>query len=232
MEQTPNRNSVGGRPHTPNDIHTPDPLIWAGENNVNLLDPQLHDLHLKDINRALSREGRYSNLSELPWTVGQHILLCCGLACLDGYRFTSTVESRTGMNFLKALYLHDASEAYLKDINRPMKTMDSMSGYRDMEASFSSAIHRRFGVHVDKYVKASIKYYDNLALSCEVHVVMPSVLSHWRNLPEPSDEGIEYVERIAMQHAYSVDVECALNKLADVMDLRPVAGDDLTKGEW
>lgn len=202
------------------DIYAPDPYTWTGTCDINLLDPQPEQLHMVDINRSLSREGRYSNMSELPWTVGQHILLCTRLAVVDGV---------TDLDTLRAIAMHDASEAFLKDINRPLKKTPQMSGYCELEEMFEVRIRERFGIAHSSALHDVIKKYDNLALTNEVHMVMPAVVSRWGQLPEPSGMGMRVVEMLLKVRQRGV--EDMLNRLAWSLEIKPVIGDDVTTGE-
>lgn len=57
---------------------------------------------------------------------------------------------------LKQVLLHDASEAYLGDIPRGLKSLDIMSGYVALEQRWQQAIYQYFNVkHFDDdYLKA------------------------------------------------------------------------------
>lgn len=59
-----------------------DPSIWAGENYVNLLDPNPAEFRLADIARALSRIPRFGGLTDRFYSVAEHLLLCDRLAIL------------------------------------------------------------------------------------------------------------------------------------------------------
>ena len=44
--------------------------------------------------------------------------------------------------------LHDASEAYLCDVARPVKRLPELAGYRDAEAAIMRAVSDRFGLWI------------------------------------------------------------------------------------
>lgn len=93
------------------------------------LDPRPHEIHIVDIAHALSRQCRYAG------------------HCLDFYSVAehSVILSRyvSAPNALWAL-LHDASEAYLVDIPRPLKPY--LTGYREAEDRVMAAVCERFGL--------------------------------------------------------------------------------------
>jgi hypothetical protein len=86
------------------------------------------------------------------WSVAQHSLFVSEL-----------VEPR---DKLRAL-LHDASEAYLVDVPGPLKHMDCMAGYRELEARVRAAIHKQFGVIPDVEAEKRVKWADATAGNSE-----------------------------------------------------------------
>jgi hypothetical protein len=68
---------------------------------LNILNPKEEDICIEDIAIGLSREGRFANQGKFHYSVAQHSIYCCAIV---------PKELK-----LEAL-LHDAAEAYLKDI--------------------------------------------------------------------------------------------------------------------
>lgn len=74
---------------------------------------------------------------------------------------------------LRAALLHDASEAYLSDISRPIKQHSSLGAiYREVEEGLMQAISKRFGF--DWPANSVIAEADNALLFAEVRDLMPS----------------------------------------------------------
>jgi len=98
------------------------------------LEPKHEDIDIVDIAHALSQIVRYTGHVSQPWTVGLHSI-----------EVSNRIEARTG-NVILALagLLHDASEAYLVDVPRPLKP--HFQGYAAMEAKLEEAIFARFGL--------------------------------------------------------------------------------------
>lgn len=99
------------------------------------LAPAPEDIRLEDIAHHLSQLCRFTGATREFYSVAQHSVLVsehCGRA--------STVQA--------ALYglLHDAAEAYLADIARPVKHSEALAGYRAAEATLQRVIYRRFGL--------------------------------------------------------------------------------------
>ena len=115
-------------------------------------DPAVFDLAL--IANGLSREGRYSNQTQIHYSVAEHTLHCCHVyKCLGGQKFA------------KHVFLHDASEAVLKDIPRPIKML--IPEYRKLEAKIQTVILERFGVVTDEEASVVVATVDNVVLKAE-----------------------------------------------------------------
>jgi 5'-deoxynucleotidase YfbR-like HD superfamily hydrolase len=106
---------------------------------------------LADIGYALGNLCRYAGHTGW-WSVAQHSLLVAWLA-----------EPK---DKLRAL-LHDASEAFLVDVPGPLKRMECMAGYRELESKVMRAIHRQFGIPEDVEAEKRVKQADILAYEME-----------------------------------------------------------------
>lgn len=147
----------------------------AGGGHIELLngklfsirDPQPDQIEIEHIAHALAAVNRFGGHSIAPYSVATHSRLCAEVAASEGH--TSDV--------VLAVLLHDASEAYLGDVVRPLKNM--LPGYREIEERVQSAIWRRFGVAIDPAVKAVIKRIDNAVLRAEAEMLMVSKGENW-----------------------------------------------------
>lgn len=79
--------------------------------------PSWQDIAIADIAAGLARKFRFAGLTSAPYTVAQHCTLISGT--ITGVGPAYTIEQR--QLGLWAL-LHDAAEAWLADIPRPIKT--------------------------------------------------------------------------------------------------------------
>jgi hypothetical protein len=68
---------------------------------------------------------------------------------------------------LQAL-LHDAAEAYIGDVIRPLKHQVELAGFRRIEADIESKIYKRFSVKVTKVSTQAVKNADDRILVDEV----------------------------------------------------------------
>lgn len=112
------------------------------------LDPRPEEIHIEDIASALSKMCRYGGHCKRFYSVAEHSVLMAH-AAPDGYH-------------LDAL-LHDASEAYLADVIRPIKS--SLTNYHAIEAALERAIGKRFGTR--QTMPDAVKHLDNAILADE-----------------------------------------------------------------
>src|SRR5271170_7300011 len=71
-----------------------------------ILDPQQNEIYIKDIAHALAMQCRFTGHVRKFYSIAEH--------CVLG---SHIVPKKLALQFL----LHDASEAYIADINRPLK---------------------------------------------------------------------------------------------------------------
>lgn len=124
------------------------------------LDPRPEEINIIDIAHHLSQLCRYGGATRFPYSVAQHSVLLATWCADNGY------DERTQL----AALLHDASEAYLSDVIRPIKPF--LSGYAEAEAALMAVIGLRFGLDFEAH--PMIKTIDTRILSDErVQVLNP-----------------------------------------------------------
>lgn len=96
--------------------------------------PRPEDVHIEDIAAALSKLCRYGGHSSRFYSVGEHCLLIARALLHDGY------DKRVALAGL----LHDASEAYVCDVPRPLKQL--LSEYKAIEERVQRVIAARYGI--------------------------------------------------------------------------------------
>jgi hypothetical protein len=92
-------------------------------------DPRPEDLDIQDIAHALSLLCRFTGHTFLFYSVAQHSTLCS--------RIVPASDAKWGL-------MHDASEAYLADVARPVKPY--LDNYRELEDRLMQVIAQRFGL--------------------------------------------------------------------------------------
>ena len=129
------------------------------------MDPHPEDVFIEDIAAALAKICRFTGHCIRFYSVAEH---CCWAATL--------VPEELKL----AALLHDASEAYLADIIRPLKPY--LSNYKEIEERVEKAIAERFKVSWPW--PAGIKRVDNAMLAAERDQNMVLPPADW-HLPEP-----------------------------------------------
>lgn len=126
---------------------------------LDLLDPRAEDININDIAHALSLICRFNGHTRRFYSVAEHSVLVSRLVDRPEHR-------------LRAL-LHDAAEAYLGDITRPLKQL--LPDYRKAEARVWGVICERYHFGHDKEADAAIAEADQQALRMEAE----TMLSAW-----------------------------------------------------
>lgn len=152
-------------------------ILTANGRHFNYLDPRPEDIHILDIAQGLANEARYNGHTRGFYSVAQHAWL------------TSQIVPRELA--LEAL-LHDASEAYCKDIPRPLKEL--LPDYQEIEARVDVTIRATFGLPA--VISRAVKRADLILLATERRDLMPDDDTPWAIL-----DGIEPLPRkiITMQ---------------------------------
>lgn len=134
---------------------------------LSLLNPLPSDICIKDIAHALSLINRFGGHTPLPYSVAAHSV-----------HVSRLVDDRFALHGL----LHDAAEAYLGDVVRPLKS--HLHGYELIESLCESAIEKSLGFKWYPEALHAVKRADNLALRTELEVFFPFL--HSPQNPDPS----------------------------------------------
>jgi uncharacterized protein len=139
------------------------------------LNPQRSEVFIEDIAHALSMMCRYTGHTKKFYSVAEHSVRVAWRVMDLG------ADRRTAL----AALLHDASEAYLCDIARPVKMQPEFAAYRAAEAQLQSVVYGAFGIDAEP---ALVKRADLELLSTEAHELMAPLHPEWIktvDLPEP-----------------------------------------------
>jgi hypothetical protein len=130
------------------------------------VDPHAEDVLIEDIAHALSHLCRYSGHCLQFYSVAEHSVL-----------LSRAVPPEDALWAL----LHDASEAYLVDVPRPIKPY--LGGYLEAEARIMAAVCERFGLPPE--MPASVKAADYAILTDERMQNMAAPPVRWSTDGEP-----------------------------------------------
>lgn len=132
------------------------------------LNPSADDISILDIAHALSMKCRYNGHCERFYSVAEH-----------SFHVSHQVPQEHAMWGL----LHDAAEAYLPDVPRPIKP--HLPGFRELEASIMVCVVRCFAPYLGGLSEPeSVKRADTAILADEMAQLMGEPPAPW-NLPEP-----------------------------------------------
>ena len=118
---------------------------------INLLDPAVEAINISDIALALSKIPHWGGHTHEFFSVAQHSVLVWTLAPLDHTQ-------------RMAALMHDAAEAYLGDVVKPLKIILG-EPYAILEARFQAVIGFKYGIH--PLALQLIKPFDTEALEIE-----------------------------------------------------------------
>lgn len=126
------------------------------------LEPSPGDVVLEDIAHALALQCRFAGHCKTHYSVGQHSI-----------EVATIVEPR----YMKEALFHDAAEAYLNDITKPVKESRICAGYEEAEHQISTVIAERFGLIYpwpDEVIEA-----DDIILATEARDLMAKPPMDW-----------------------------------------------------
>lgn len=130
------------------------------------MDPRPEEVCIKDIAHALSMQCRFGGHCLKFYSVAEH--------CVHMARAVSQ------QNALWAL-LHDASEAYIVDVPRPIKKY--LAGYSSIEQRIMFAVCDKFGL--PRTMPREVKQADDAILLAEADQIMGPKPAPW-NIPGPA----------------------------------------------
>ncbi len=162
------------------------------------LAPKEGDIRLQDIAHALSLMTRANGHFHTFFSVAQHCLNCQKEAAARDH----------SPRLQLALLLHDASEAYMSDLTRPVKS--GFPQYREAEKELQEVIYRNFGIwplqeeeiHILDHIDTAMLYYEFEYLHPGGSLGVPyTVAEAWdlsfRNMMEVEQEYIETYHGLA-----------------------------------
>lgn len=125
-------------------------------------DPRADEVCVEDIAHALALQCRFAGHVREFYSVAEHSV-----------RVSEVVPAEHAL----AALLHDAAEAYVVDVPRPLKPW--LTGYRAIEAVCAIAVEKRFGLADAALDAEAVKHADAVLLATEARDLMV-----W---PPPSD---------------------------------------------
>jgi len=123
----------------------------ASGNLIDLNNPHPSEINIEDIAHALSNICRFGGHAGTFYSVAQHCCLVTGMVPHEAK---------------KMALLHDASEAYLGDVIKPLKNIIGAS-YTSIEDRFTQLINQRFQIKPSSVQALEVKKADSIMLEIE-----------------------------------------------------------------
>jgi uncharacterized protein len=145
-------------------VTTPYVSTFSG-NRFYPLEPRIDVVAIEDIAHGLAYQCRFNGQTREFYSVAQHSLIVASLV---------PIELRL------AALLHDAAEAYLGDMVKPLKVL--MPEFADLEDKVTAIIAGAFAIDFSEY--GPIKRADLIALATEKRDLMPHSAERWAYLDD------------------------------------------------
>lgn len=164
-------------------------------NRVYPLEGRIDNVHMEDIAHGLAYQCRFNGQTSAFYSVAQHSIM------------VADVVSKTHPELRLAALLHDASEAYLGDVVKPLKAL--LPNYKAIERRIEEIIAEKFGV--PEIFSPLIKKADMVALATEKRDLMPHSAEDWSYLEgfEPLEDPIHAMSPEEAKRVFLVEVNKA-----------------------
>jgi len=154
----------------------------AYNREIDVLNPEGFKVDIADVIRALPKINRFNGQTNRPYSVASHSLMCEKIA----FELFGLSEPHLSL----AVMFHDASEAYVGDIVRPIKS--SFQGFSALEARIMKKVYYELGfkenelkdVYNKNFVEL-VEEIDTLAACVEADVLTKvRILPHYKRISE------------------------------------------------
>lgn len=139
-------------------------------NTIDYQNPSVDQIDIRDIAHNLSFENRFMGKTRKPYSVAQH--------CVLG---SEILEKTSSPELALVFLLHDAAEAYLKDIPTPLKRLLGIS-YVSLETMFQMTIFQKFNLNQFDIDHPEIKGMDLAMLAAEKEQLLNEGNIEWPQL--------------------------------------------------
>lgn len=154
-----------------------DTIITASGTYFDYRNPKIEQIEIFDIIKALSNICRFGGQIDF-YSVAEHSIHCAILAEKKGYE----------KEVVYAALMHDAQEAYIGDMPKPLKRM--LPAYQMLEANISNVLCKALNISTD--YAAIIKVLDNQILKAEKLHFFPNDDCTWFGFNDIENVDIDF----------------------------------------
>lgn len=132
---------------------------WMGTftgKRFHFFDPRPEDVELADVAHHLSQINRYGGATRRTYSVAEHSVI---------------VSLYVPPEYAREALLHDAAEAYVGDVIRPIKRKIG-DGFAETERAVEAAVFARFGITPTPESRAAVKEVDDRIIRDEIDALM------------------------------------------------------------
>lgn len=159
-----------------------------------VFDPRMEDIYINDIAHGMANECRYGGQSPYHYSVAWH-----------SYVLSLVVPEK----FAKLALMHDASEAYFKDLQRPLKNHPDFTHYREAENHLMDMVYQKYGLdYFTVEDHAAFKFYD-VAMSVAECIVFWPTMAHVKFKLQSISDGYINAAEEWLEHIQQVTPETA-----------------------
>jgi hypothetical protein len=152
-------------------------------------DPRPEDVCIEDVAHHLAQICRYGGATRSHYSVAEHSVI---------------VSLYVEPAYARQALLHDAAEAYVGDIIRPIKRF--LAGFDAVEDKVEAAVFARFGIVPTPESNAAVKTIDDRVIVDEIRAVTadPSIYTErsWLQGLAPLGANIARLDARAAEHVY------------------------------
>ena len=157
---------------------------------IDFANPQPDQISLDAIAIGLSSECRFGNQLHEHYSVAEHCLHCLNVARRRGL----SIEIK------RAVFMHDAAEAFCKDIPKPLKIM--LPNYKIIEDRLQRVIEAKYGIASDEETCKAVKAIDLAVLKAEKTELTSQDEQHDLSGVPDVDINIRFYDRNDAEHSF------------------------------
>jgi len=172
---------------------------WIQTRNTafSFINHTIDEIILDDISHALSFQCRYTGHVNQFYSVAEHSIHCCHMA-LEKY----------GLKTARTALMHDATEAYVGDVSKPLKML--LPQFNAIENHIWHSIAERFDLYHE--IPKIVKEIDLIMLLNEKDQIFNTKLD-WE-LPH------KQFEEVKLYYYNPEDAKLKFNKLAEKLEIK------------